>query len=206
MDDKKKKLALGGLVAVIAGVGAFQFTSGSAEPPKAAAKQEKKAIEVAEKQYAADEDPTGLIVASALPARDPFDGSSWQPKIEEPKPPAPVEPPKNTRPPRNVGGGRINGSIPPFQVGNMSLPSANGDIKLEASKPMADPNAFGYAVSGVIVGHRPAAVFTDASGNQRLIPVGGSIDGDSRVVGISRGKVTIRHRDKTITMTVGGTQ
>lgn len=205
MDDKKKKLALIGLVVVIAGVGAFQFTSGGAEPTKATVKKEEKNLSNANKLYATDPNTTDLIVASALPARDPFDGSSWQPKPEQPKV-VPPPPPAQSKQPRPFGGRNQGGSIPPFKVDGLPLPGDGGNVKLEPGKAMPDPSAFGYSVSGVIVGHRPAAVFTDANGNQRLVPVGGSIDGDSQVVGVSKGKVTIRHRDKTITMTVGGTQ
>jgi hypothetical protein len=69
---------------------------------------------------------------------------------------------------------------------------------------MVDPNAFSYGVSGIITGAKPAAVITDANGNQRLIAEGGAIDGDSSIVSISRGKVVVRHKNKNITLTVGG--
>lgn len=63
---------------------------------------------------------------------------------------------------------------------------------------------FPYTVAGTMLGDRPCVVFTDASGKQKLVGAGGAIDGDSRVVSISKGLVTVNHRGKTKTFRVGG--
>lgn len=213
--DKKKKLALGGLGIILLAIGGFQFVGGGSEPPTPAktgkAKVTTKAPEpkgsgVGPETHteleSGDSNEGVLVAAAALPARDPFDGSMYQPKEQEIKPP-PSPPTNQTRPspPR----GSISGKLPPFDPSMGALPNpSTGGVTLEPGKPMADPNAFGYGVSGVITGAQPAAVFTDASGAQRLISEGGAIDGDSRVISISRGKVVVRHKNKTLTLTVGG--
>ena len=80
---------------------------------------------------------------------------------------------------------------------------SGGAVTISQTGP--DPNQFSYTVSGVITGgNKPAAVFTDSSGNQRLVPVGGSLDGDSKVVAIDRGNVTIEHRGKKQRLSLGG--
>lgn len=63
---------------------------------------------------------------------------------------------------------------------------------------------FPYTVSGTVVGERPLVVLTDQTGKQKIVAVGGHIDGDSEVVSVSNGKVTVRHRGKTKSMPVGG--
>jgi hypothetical protein len=110
-------------------------------------------------------------------------------------------PPPVSRPVRRSN--QSNYSIAPFSPLPGNLGSAGGPVTLSASGP--DPSRFGYTVSGVITGGgKPAAVFTDSSGNQRLVPVGGSLDGDSKVVSIDRSNVTIEHRGKTQRLSLGG--
>ena len=211
MDDKKKKLALLGLFLVIVAVGAFQFTSGSSpaenksKKPDVAKANEAK-IAGSNAMYAeTDVEATSMAVVAALPTRDPFDGSAWQPKVEAPKPVV-SSPRTSTSVPRPKG--RLGGTLPPFDPSGLGqLPNAGGQgaIGLQPGKPMPEIDTFSYSVSGVITGARPAAVVTDSSGNQRLVPLGGAIDGDARIVGISRGQVVVRHKNKTLTLTVGGT-
>jgi hypothetical protein len=57
-----------------------------------------------------------------------------------------------------------------------------------------------FQVKGVIVGQKPMAVIEDDNGSQRLVPLGGSVDSDSTVVGIEKGKVKIRHKGKNKTL------
>lgn len=209
MDDKKKKLALIGLVVAILAIGAFQFTSGSSEPDKKVASKPAKKVDQAKaesnstKLYSTDEGgEEPLVVAAELPVRDPFDGTAWQPQPETKK--AAVDP---IPAPQPRMGAKRGGNLPPFNVDGVGqLPTANGGtFKVEPGKAAPPEAQFGYGVSGVITGARPAAVITDGSGNQRLIAVGGQIDGDSRIVAIERGKVTIRFRNRTLTLHVGGT-
>ncbi|MFQ3588089.1 MAG: hypothetical protein SNJ76_10575 [Fimbriimonadaceae bacterium] len=150
-------------------------------------------------------DPVMGLYARGLAARDPFipagkAAASTEPeRPTEPKPepkPAAQRPPTPTRPPRE---------LPPFSVAPGPLPGVGGPIGIQPGAPLRQPGEFSYTVSGVIVGAKPAAVFTDDSGRQRLVPAGGALDGDSRVVSVTADKVVIRHRGKTLTLSVGGT-
>lgn len=211
MDDKKKKLAIGSLLAILLAIGGFQFVGGSPEPApsnkeKNADKTDssKEAAKAGEQDNKLEGEGTALLAASALPVRDPFDGSMYQPKPEA-KPavaPPPAQPSTGVST-RRRSGGSFSGSLPPFDPRN-TLPSPTGGITLEPGKPMPDADAFGYGVSGVITGAKPAAVMVGPNGNQLLVTEGGAIDGDSRIVSISRGKVVVRHKNKNITLSVGG--
>jgi hypothetical protein len=208
-DDKKKIVVVGVLALVVVAVGAFQFSSMSAEPP--AKKQEQVATTEGQEPAQGSEDkqfePLNKLVAQALPTRDPFRmGSLVQDQPVEPAPQPVQEPVRQQKPAapmqRRPASG-LQGEIPPFNVGlapGAQLPGAGGEVI-----PFQAENAFNYELAGVMVGERPVAVFKDEKGGQRLVPVGGSLDGDSRVTSITRGKVTVRHKGKTITLTMGGT-
>lgn len=149
-------------------------------------------------------DPLMGLYARGLAPRDPFMPAGAVAAAKAPEPPAEPKPePKpaprpqpKTRPPRE---------LPPFAVTPGPLPGVGGPIEIQPGAPLRQPGEFSYSVSGVIVGAKPAAVFTDDSGRQRLVPAGGALDGDSRVVSVTADKVVIRHRGKTLTLSVGGT-
>jgi hypothetical protein len=61
-----------------------------------------------------------------------------------------------------------------------------------------------YALTGIIIGEKPAAVFVDSLGTQRLVQLGGSLDGDTVVSKIERREVTLRINNKYHTLTLGG--
>jgi hypothetical protein len=220
-DDKKKVLVVGILFAVLAGVGAFTFLGGSApkpvvaakkDPSKSAATKEDPATKVDEKGNVVEktDDPqaaTNPLYAAELPQRDPFEtrapaGADPYAMTKTTPPPANPLPPANSG--RHSSGRRSSGggSIPPMQP--LPLSGALGNAQIGVSPTGPDPSAFGYQVSGVIVGNRPAAVFTDSGGNQRLVPVGGSLDGDSKVISIDKGQVTVEHRGKKLRLPLGG--
>jgi hypothetical protein len=56
----------------------------------------------------------------------------------------------------------------------------------------------------VIMGRRPAAVFVDAQNVQHLVQVGGSLDGDTRLVSLDRDHVVINVKGETKNLTLGG--
>ena len=56
------------------------------------------------------------------------------------------------------------------------------------------------------MGDRPMAVFADSQGNERIVPVGSSLDGDSQVVSVMAGAVKVRAHGKIMTMTPGGNE
>ena len=53
-----------------------------------------------------------------------------------------------------------------------------------------------FVVKGVLLGRKPIAVLEDSNGNQRLVALGGSIDGDTRIVAIEEGGITVVHKGK----------
>ncbi|MEJ5171294.1 MAG: hypothetical protein WHU10_09920 [Fimbriimonadales bacterium] len=193
MDEKKKLIVLAALFVVVLGVGAFQFVGGSPEPPKATEKP--KAETVAAKQ---EEQPTvpNPQFANPLPPRDPFDPGpavaalqAHQPKAPEPRPePAPQPKPLV---------GKLE-PLPPVSPAGLS-----GAIGLNPEKP-AEPPAPKFVVAGVFLGERSAVVLQDEQGNQKLVGQGEAVDGDTRVVAISRNRVTLRQRGQTVVLTVGG--
>jgi hypothetical protein len=204
-DDKKKVIVVGVLVVALAGVGAFTMLGGSSPAPAPTATASKDASSDKDKKDAAAEDvegPKNPLYAADLAQRDPFQPRAIpvDPAVaaaQKAAAPTLPTPPKSRRSARVGGGGYT--SIPPVQISG-SLPE--GPIGLTPTGP--DPSTFNYSVSGVIVGQRPAAVFTDSQGNQRLVPVGGSLDGDSKVVSIDKGQVTVEHRGKKLRLPLGG--
>ncbi|MBS1720709.1 MAG: hypothetical protein JST35_09715 [Armatimonadetes bacterium] len=207
MGDKKKIIIMGALGVAILGVGAFQLMGGS--PPPAPAAEAKKGLDKPDFEQGKDGEKKDLKnpqYANLLPQRDPF----AQPNIPELA--APAQPPVPTTPtpattqggskssgrkirvpstyggdgepqirPLPLGGEIGKGGVPPVGGGAMAGPG----LKVEPT----------YTVTGVIVGKKPAAVFVDSQGNQRLIQEGQMIDDDAKVVGIEKGKVRIRRKD-----------
>ena len=131
-----------------------------------------------------------------LPDRDPFQAKDSL--VREDLPPK-----SNATPPHPIpiGGGPIR-TMPVSPIAGTSFAPIGIDGK-PALLPPAVHQGPDYSVSGVIVGDHPAAVLVDSKGNQRLIRLGGSLDGDTKIVAISRGKVTLKSHGKTMTLTVG---
>ncbi|HEY3781896.1 MAG TPA: hypothetical protein VGL56_12490 [Fimbriimonadaceae bacterium] len=216
MSAEKKKLFIVGLLAfIVLCVGVFQFTGGSKK--EAAAKPGTKAPKtLAATQPSGSTEalanaqghpPTGAnvivpgasTVAAAEPdlaERDPFDGQKYLPTDEHAKSAAtaPAAAP-HAKAPHNIM------PVTPFNDGN-ALPPPGGKINLN-SLTQQPKDVFEYTVSGVVTGERSAAIFQDSKGNQRLIQLGGSLDGDTKVVSIDGSKVTVSHHGKNITLTVG---
>jgi hypothetical protein len=220
MDNNKKRIVVV-LAALILCVGAFQFIQGGDNKvaKKNAAKKTSSALAVygsdpenpASKindlvdQYKVSEDnPGALVAATPLSMRDPFAQGSAQ--LEVPPSQQPVTPPKPQRsagtyvPGRNKPYPPITGDFPP-------MPPVTPDVKTpnQAGAPPRDPDAFAMRPIGIILGNHPAVVFVDDAGIQKLVPLGGSITEDAKVIGIEKDKVRVRHHNKELTLTVGGT-
>lgn len=231
MDDKKKIAILGALFVVMIGVGAFQFTRSSAPEPVAEKKIEKSTSEEGEaakksegehneatsEEAKGEETGTGtaeevdpaLVAAARLNPRDPFDGTAWDVNYKatqqaSSQSAAASAPKPMTRPaprPRPMSGSGFK----PLPIGEAgTLPMPEGGTAPVAGNKLPSIDDFPYTVAGTMLGDRPCVVFTDASGKQKLVGAGGAIDGDSRVVSISKGVVTVNHRGKTKTFRVGG--
>lgn len=232
MDDKKKIAILGALFVVMIGVGAFQFTRSSAPEPVAETKVEKSTSEAgetpkktegehnestSEDETKGEENASGtaeevdpaLVAAARLNPRDPFDGTAWDVNYKATQQaaaqaaaanaPKPISKPAPR--PRPMGGSGFK----PLPIGEAgALPMPEGGTAPVAGNKLPSIDDFPYTVAGTMLGDRPCVVFTDASGKQKLVGAGGAIDGDSRVVSISKGLVTVNHRGKTKTFRVGG--
>jgi len=215
--DKKKLMVLGALALVLVAVGAFTFVGGGSPPPAPVAKTEPTPDdEAATGDEATGEtegtetkatDPGSQLVAQLsageLPTRDPFQPDIVA-KVEPPvtEPPAQASAPRQTPTVRRRPSG-IGGSLPPFNPmgSGGGLPPIGGPgIGLEPGTALRSPDDPGYRVKGVIQGSKPMAVLEDGNGNQKLVPVGGSVDGDTQVTGIEKGKVRVRHRGKEKTL------
>lgn len=210
-DDKKKVMIVGVLFVAMLGIGAFTMLGGSSTPPPAAKSDKKDDAKVAAEKAAAEaleEAPKNPLYAAELAQRDPFEpraieGTAVKQANVPPATPLPTAAKSGGR--RSRGGSNL-GTVAPVGWNDGSIPNPsglNGGIGIAPSGP--DPSAFGYNVTGTLMGARPVAVFSDSQGNQRMVPVGGSLDGDSKVISISKGQVTISHRGKTLRLPLGGT-
>lgn len=210
--EKKKLIIVAALAVACVLVGAFEFKGGSKAPApaKKASKSTKNLVAsnsgfvVQGQGSATSSQPDNgkteapVIKEPDLGERDPFDGSRWipvDPRTRPTPPPPPAAPPK-----------ALKGALP-VQPDVSQLPAIGPDGKplptlASPVKPQA-PDRPDYFPVGVITGDRPAAIFADSRGDQRLVQLGGSLDSDTKVVAISRGKVTVRFHTKDITMTVG---
>lgn len=221
-DDKKKFIVLGALVAVILGVGAFSFLGGGSTPPPAAEASKTDKAKEGDKVAKVDADgnpivdgdgaepPKNPLYAMDLPQRDPFAEGSLAnekgiPGLPDPgRGPQTAPTPAPSRPVRKSGGGRSM-EIPPYRPGGLTgqLPGVgSGTVSIDPTAP--DTSSFSYSLSGTMNGAKKVAVFTDTNGNQRMVPEGGSLDGDSKVVAIDKGSVTIEHRGKKQRVSLGG--
>lgn len=220
MDDKKKIAILGSLFLVMIAVGAFQFAKGGGSdvPAEAvaksteastdadsatAAKSEGSEAESTEEGVTSEAVDPALIAAARLNPRDPFDGAAWDAN-RAPAQPNPVAPPQPrvTPPmrPNTMGGSGFK----PIPIGEGALPTPEGSSTPIPGGKLPSIEDFPYTVAGTMVGDRPCVLLTDATGKQKLVGVGSSIDGDSQVMSISNGVVTVKHRGKTKTFRVSG--
>lgn len=190
MDDKKKVIVVVVLAVIILAVGTFQLTSGSsapAEPPKEAKKSD------ATKVSPIDEGPKNAEVATPLAMRDPFEPAEIASTLADPAP----TPPSTPEPKRPTG---VSNPIDLTGIGQLP----NADIGIQPVEPPAPKDVFAYSLAGIVIGDRPAALFADGAGNQKLVREGGAIDGDARLVSISHGKVTVSYKGEKISIALGG--
>ncbi|MCU0315432.1 MAG: hypothetical protein MUC92_02440 [Fimbriimonadaceae bacterium] len=222
MNDKKKLMVVGILLVVILAVGAFQFMGSSTPASAAATKKEEitKEAEGAELGSGGEEEAKGPaidpalqpLIAGTFPSRDPFlpagarametpKSVSQTPPSQAQNLPNPVTGPSSAPPPPRISTNRpryeapdpMRGSLPPINPGAPNGPQ-------NPTQPIVVVPT--YRLKGVLLGDRPLAVFEDSKGNQKLVPLGGSIDADTIVVSIEKGKVTIRSKGKERTLVI----
>ena len=198
IDEKTKTMAVAALGVVLLGVGAFRFMGKHGGPVKPAAATTKPSA--ASKTASNPANPPAILnpaYAAPLPARDPFSAPADEttvpsgPVVLQPKTKAPTLPLPNGRP------GGLGGTFPPV------LPPLNGKGNMGLATVKAPPPVFQYQLHGVIEGAHPAALFADQSGDQRLIPLGKSLDGDSRLLDVGDHGVVVLFHGKKLHITLG---
>ncbi len=221
--NSSKQLAIVGvLAAVLLAVGAFQFMGPSptpvppAETTVAGGEPTEAPLEgegLVEGKVPSDPVREALLsyaTSSATP-RDPFKpaGSLAQ---EYAMPPGKVAPPVPAPVVGNPNEGRSgrSGRNSNLEIGAMnpmggSFPDG-GSIGLAPTGPVAsgaDPGGpstitggSSYKVKGIIVGTTRMVVLEDADGNQKLVPEGGSVDGDTTVVKVQGNTVKISSKGR----------
>ena len=214
MDKEKQKVVIVAVLGVVVlGVGAFQFMGGGAEEPKKVESPKSKATDIlAENADDPLKEELKQLISGALAQRDPFEPRAMpmDPTLQQPAQPKqePQASPSNNM--RSASGQRIyKGNSPsgirPFnpQISGLPDPSQSGvnsqgggNVNVQPGTPLRQPGEVGYNVAGVLVGKKPMAVLQDDSGQQHLVPVGGNVGGDTEIVAIERGKVTVRHKGK----------
>ena len=206
--DKKKMLILGVLALVMIAVGAFSFMGGGSGGGEVAAATEvsPEATEVVAGEGEENSDQAlsnygepsdERLAVLPYPIRDPFTVPTAFSEKPVEKPAAPVQ---NQAPPVQPMGNSNNsyGSAPVNPMIGGDLPPLGGSGVGSGGSPIvAKPM---YAVKGIMLGSKPLAVFEDSEGNQKLVPVGGSVDGDTQVVAIEKGKVTVSRSGKRHTL------
>ena len=184
MNGEKKKMAiLAGLAIGVVTIGAAQFM-GHRRPP---------AVPDPMKHVVADNDQTSAApttgvknpqVADGLPERDPFQApADTLPKDVT----AHISKPADAPTPF-VHRGRASGSKPfdPLPLPG-SLPSSKGP-GAPGTSLVPTPN---YRCVAVIQGTKPIAVFEDVTGNQKLVRLGGSLDGETKLAEVHGTSVSI---------------
>lgn len=208
-NDKKKLMILSVLALLMVAVGAFTFMGGGA-PASPEVLTTKSAgaygegtdpLATGEETTDGDKKPadgiseedrpeSGVLALAPFEPRDPFETPSSVPKVGGITPP-PVQPTAQMAPIQGKPNPR-NGENAPFDPNQFNGgPIGGGNSNLP---PIVVAPTF--IVKGIITGAKPMAVFEDGEGNQRLVALGGSVDGDTKVVAIEQGKVTVVHKGK----------
>lgn len=198
--EKKQMVVLGVLALMIVCVGAFQMMGSSSAP--APAPTEKKEEKVAEKSSTVSEDKPKLAnpdQSRPLAKRDPFAPSAFA--IAANQDPNYVPPVK-----ANTADSTHSKPIPDV-LGKPKRPIdwEVGGVKDGEIGPLEPPAPkFGYTLIGFVQGKYPAAVFADATGNQKLVEAGDPIDGSAKLIAVYGSKVKVKFHDQTLVLTVGG--
>jgi len=208
-NDKKKLMILGVLALLMVAVGAFTFMGGGA--PASPEVLTTKAADAygdgtdpqatGEETAVGENDPTdgiseedrpesGVLALAPFEPRDPFETPSSVPKVGAVTPP-PVQQPTAQMAPIQGNPRPNNPNNAPLNPGDFGGSIGGGNSNLP---PIVVAPTF--IVKGIILGAKPMAVFEDGQGNQRLVALGGSVDGDTKVVAIEQGKVTVVHKGK----------
>jgi hypothetical protein len=195
-DEKKKMAILAGLAIGVVTIGATQFMGHRRPPPVADPIKHA----VADNDQPSASATTGLKnpqVADGLPERDPFQAPADTLPKDVPAPGSkPSEGPKPF--PHH---GRAGGPKPfdPLPLPG-SLPSSKGP-GAPGTSLVPTPN---YRCVAVIQGTKPIAVFEDVTGNQKMVRLGGSLDGETKLAEVHGTSVSIEVRGQRRRLSIGG--
>ena len=93
-------------------------------------------------------------------------------------------------PPLNIPSGEVpSGAMPP------GLPAPTGQKPIPSAPP--DP-VFDMTLVGVVEGARPLALFRAAGGGERLVPVGATLDGSTRLLSVGPRRARVRFHGRTL--------
>lgn len=193
--ERQKVLLLAGLFVVVLGVGTFQMLprSKASDKPKPAAKKDPSKVTITMGQP-----PDASLFeehTAQTPRRDPFAPTALNPAPDRSQPSH-----QSTSP----SPGKVRpfiADVQPMQplVGALPQPGAG----FHDGEDVRSPRSRGYAVTGVILGTTPAVVVRDGQDNQRLVRIGGSLDEESRVVEIERGRIVVVRGGRRTVMKLG---
>lgn len=198
--EKKQMVVLGVLALMIVCVGGFQMMGSSSAPaPEPAPKKES---ETPEKTSAVSEEKPKVAnpdQSRPLPKRDPFAPSAFA--ISANEDPAAVASKKSAQA-ADASNRRVPPTLPGPDKGIQWVPGGNLDEGVDPLLPPAPK--FSYTLIGFVQGKYPAAVFADATGNQKLVEAGDAIDGSATLIAVYGSKVKVKFHDQTLVLTVGG--
>jgi hypothetical protein len=198
--EKKQMVVLGVLALMIVCVGGFQMMGSSSAPAPA---PETKKDEKPEEETSTTSETKPKIAnpdqARPLPKRDPFAPSAFAIYANEDPTAVPTPP---TGSPQSSGRKNVPPTLPGTKSDIVWTPGGDKGGSIEPVLP--PPPKFSYTLVGFVQGRYPAAVFADASGNQKLVESGDAIDGSATLVAVYGNKVKVKFHDQTIVLTVGG--
>jgi hypothetical protein len=199
MDEKKKLVIVSVLAVLLIAVGVFTMMP-KGQPEPTVASDVKPEATAQSLQAPPPDAPKNPLVAANLSQRDPF-------SVEVPLAPvttagggpgAPSNPAAFVHPTTMK---ELKGSLLPGATADgTSGVGGNGQVVAPAIPP------FSYTVTGVVVGRKPAAVFRDPTGNQKLIAQGGQLDGDTKVESVNLRFVAVSYHGKMMKLNVGEEQ
>ena len=198
--EKKQMVVLGVLALMIVCIGGFQMMGGETAPvPTPAPKKEEKKVDETFTTSVAKSEVANPEQSRPLAKRDPFAPSAFAISAnEDPNAPAPVKPTAN-RP----GGRRPIPDV--LQGGSKDIEWVPGGVNEGGVEPFApDAPKFAYTLIGLVQGKYPAAVFADATGNQKLVEAGDAIDSSTTLIAVYGNKVKVKFHDQTLVLSVGG--
>lgn len=231
--EKQKIVIAAVLAVVVVGVGVFQIPGlmgGNQAPPKTAKNEKAKggADDSVAKVVEEPEMKKGDVIATKYAARDPFapvqlNGSPIPNPIQPTANPDSTKNPESARQvpksaPRSTHGGSGGGSmsVPPLLPGTPNGPTGpivqgngggasngSGATSLSPAPPLRQPGEPAYSLSGVVTGDSPMAVVRGDDGKEKIVRIGGSLDRDSKVIGITKGKIVVQTKSKRVILRMG---